>query len=378
MRSSFLLWLVIPVALAAQTSRAREPVIQSVDLMVPYGPVTFPQEGRAQLVHELHITNFRPVDASLTAIRIVTGEGSLLAEYKESDLRSRVVRPGLRSDHATPLLIAPGMRAVVTLWISLPPGEPPPTTVRHVVELDLPRADSALNTTVEGTGSQVLRSVATLGPPLRGGPWVAIYDPLLRGGHRSAFYTLGGRARIPGRFAIDFIRLPAPGFQPQNPAVRPVDWNGLGSDVLAVAGGRVVAAVDGEPDDAPQPVAPERASGNYVAIAIGAGRFAFYEHLQRGSVAVKAGQRVQRGQVLGKLGSSGSTSIGPHLHFHVADTSETLAAEGLPFVFGGFVHLGAYPSIDALTSGGQWSPVSERQARGERPGPLAVLKFLTR
>ena len=74
------LWLVIPTALAAQTPRARMPVIQSVDLMVPYGPVTFRQEGRAQLVHELHITNFRPFDVSLTAVRVITGEGGLLAE----------------------------------------------------------------------------------------------------------------------------------------------------------------------------------------------------------------------------------------------------------------------------------------------------------
>ena len=33
------------------------------------------------------------------------------------------------------------------------------------------------------------------------------------------------------------------------------------------------------------------------------------------------GQRVRRGDVIAKLGSSGSTSIGPHLHFHVADAN---------------------------------------------------------
>ncbi len=37
--------------------------------------------------------------------------------------------------------------------------------------------------------------------------------------------------------------------------------------------------------------------------------------------------------MIAKLGSSGSTSIGPHLHFHVADASSLLAAEGMPFVF---------------------------------------------
>jgi len=46
---------------------------------------------------------------------------------------------------------------------------------------------------------------------LRGGPWIAIYDPLLSGGHRTAIYTLDSRAGIPGRFAIDWIRLPPGG-----------------------------------------------------------------------------------------------------------------------------------------------------------------------
>ena len=368
-------WLTVPSALTAQASLARPPVIQSVDLMVPFGPAAVTQEGRVHLVHELHITNFRPSAAALTAIHVVTGEGRVLAEYEETDLRRRIVRPGLRSDHATPHLLGPGMRAVVNFWISLPAGELPPKAVRHVVELEVLRSDSALHTTVESAVSTVSRSVVRLGPPLRGGPWVAIYDPLLRGGHRTAIYTVEGRARIPGRFAIDFIRLPPPGFVPGNPGERPADWNGFGSDVLAVANGLVVAAVDGERDHEPQPVPPERASGNYVTIAIGAGRFAFYEHLQQGSVAVKAGQRVRRGEVIAKLGASGSTSIGPHLHFHVADQSDLLAAEGLPFVFEKLLYHGAYPNIETLTTGGQWLAAGERQAKLERPAPLAVLSF---
>ncbi len=71
----------------------------------------------------------------------------------------------------------------------------------------------------------------------------------------------------------------------------------------------------------PQPVAPESASGNYVALDLGGGRFAFYEHLQQGSIMVKPGSGCTRGEVIAKLGSSGSTSIGPHLHFHVADAN---------------------------------------------------------
>jgi murein DD-endopeptidase MepM/ murein hydrolase activator NlpD len=213
----------------------------------------------------------------------------------------------------------------------------------------------------------VSQAVATLGPPLGGGPWVAIYDPLLKGGHRTAIYTVDGRARIPGRFAIDFIALP------------PANRNGFGSDVLAVADGTVVAALDDTPDDTPKPVPLEIASGNYVAIDLGDGRFAFYEHLQRGSVSVKTGERVSRGQVIARLGSSGSTSIGPHLHFHVADAKSLLAAEGVPFVFRQFAHLGGFASIDALVNGAKGEKPSltadERRIELERPAPNSVVRF---
>jgi hypothetical protein len=212
-----------------------------------------------------------------------------------------------------------------------------------------------------------------LDAPLRGGPWIAIYDPLLKGGHRTAIYTLEGRARIPGRYAIDFISLPQSGALP---AVRAADANGFGAEVLAVADGTVTIAVDGVTDATPPPVSLEQAAGNHVAIDLGGGRFAFYEHLQLGSVAVKAGARVTRGQVIARLGSSGSSSIGPHLHFHVSDAGATLTAEGMPFVFRQFTDIGRFASITALLSGEKWLPGGVATIRQrERPEPMTVVHF---
>jgi Peptidase family M23 len=370
------LWMWVALAAPPQLpSRAR--VIQSVDLLVPFAPVMFAQAGSRQLVYELHVTNFHQTDVSLTAVRVSTTDGRLLAEHKDSDLQRHIVRPGLRNDHATPHIVAPGMRAVVNFWITLAAGSAAPSSVTHAVELDLVAATGSTHTVVEGGVSAVTsQAVAILDPPLRGGPWVAIYDPLLRGGHRTAIYTVDGRARIPGRFAIDFITLPQGGSIVRDPAVRPDNWNGFGSDVLAVADGTVAAAADDTPDDTPRPVAPENAGGNYVALDIGSGRLAFYEHLQRGTVLVKVGQRIRRGQPLAKLGSSGSTSIGPHLHFHVADRNSLLGAEGLPFVFKEFADLGGFASIDALIGGQKWLAAEQARPRAlERPSPNAVLRF---
>jgi murein DD-endopeptidase MepM/ murein hydrolase activator NlpD len=126
----------------------------------------------------------------------------------------------------------------------------------------------------------------------------------------------------------------------------------------------------------PAPITLELAPGNHIALDLGGNRFAFYEHLQRGSLRVKAGDRVTRGQVIARLGSSGSSSIGPHLHFHVADAASTLAAEGVPFAFRQFTDTGKFASLAALLSGDRWLPAGgARTYRQERPDPVSVIHF---
>jgi len=114
-----------------------------------------------------------------------------------------------------------------------------------------------------------------------------------------------------------------------------------------VADATVVAAVDPYPDqipNAPTGVTLENAEGNHVILDLREGRFALYAHLKPGSVSVHAGERVQRGQVIGELGNSGS-STGPHLHFHVMDRPSGLVADGLPYGFDQFELIGQVPPL---------------------------------
>jgi murein DD-endopeptidase MepM/ murein hydrolase activator NlpD len=366
-------------------AQERAPVVQTVDLLVPVSPMTVTVAGRTLLVYELHVTNFLPDDVSLKRVQVVANDrsGASLAEHRGDALAARIGRPGLRRGHGEPRRVGPGMRAIVYLWIELDEGAAPPAALRHRVELEVLRPAAPLSTIVEGAASSVSREDAVaLGPPLRGGPWAAVYDPLLVGGHRTVPYATDGRARIPGRFAIDWIRLPASGVLESGPPPGGAsDWNGYGSEVLAVADAVVAAVRDDVPDNegasAPQ-VALGDASGNYVALDLGRGRYAFYEHLKHGSVVVKVGERVRGGQRVASLGSSGSTSVGPHLHFHVADANSPLGAEGLPFVFKAFEQLGAFASIQAFADGQAWRANPGGQAstrRLERPAAMSVVRF---
>ena len=93
-----------------------------------------------------------------------------------------------------------------------------------------------------------------------------------------------------------------------------------GVDVLAPAAGTVRGVRDGLPDiSRDDPAAPPlegRDCGNGVAIDHGDGWETQLCHLMQGSVTVKAGDRVEAGTVLGRVGLSGNT-VFPHVHIAV-------------------------------------------------------------
>jgi murein DD-endopeptidase MepM/ murein hydrolase activator NlpD len=96
-----------------------------------------------------------------------------------------------------------------------------------------------------------------------------------------------------------------------------------GAEALAVADGVVV----------------EVRAGNHIALDLGHGHYAHYGHFQPGSIRVRKGDRVRRGQVLGLVGNSGN-STEPHLHFQISDGPAILASDGLPYELDTFVHDG--------------------------------------
>jgi murein DD-endopeptidase len=388
LRTSLLIGLLALGAASLGWSQSRRPIVSSVDVNVPSPPIPVSIAGKRHLAYELHITNFRSSEITLTRVEVSDAvRGNRLAAYQDAELDRLLGRPGAPPDTSRRRVIGAGMRAVVYLWLALDDAVATPSRLRHKVELDVPRASRQERTIVEAGESDVRRyRPIVLDPPLRGGPWVALYDPKMVGGHRTAIYAVNGRARIPARFAIDWVRLENDGTYARGDKSQIANWHGYGAEALAVADGAIVEAKDDiaeNPCLSCEPQAPiplENVSGNFVCLDLGGGRYAFYEHLKRGSVRVKVGDRVKSGQVIGSLGNSGGSSSGPHLHFHVADAQSELAGDGLPYVFRGFKVVGAYEEIGAFASDERWGSAPHGAGgmrRRELPAPNTVVIFPT-
>jgi Peptidase family M23 len=185
-----------------------------------------------------------------------------------------------------------------------------------------------------------------LDPPVKG-RWIVLNGPA----ERVPSHGTHGHGQT---FALDLVYEPAPGERPKfghGPAFGdPAEFPAFGENVLAPADGRVVAVHDRARDHRTRSTWPAFAYmvlesfgreaagsrfvlGNHVVLDVGGERYALVAHLQRGSAAVRPGQEVRRGELVGRCGNSGNSSE-PHVHFQLMDRPRALIAAGLPFVFG--------------------------------------------
>jgi len=128
-----------------------------------------------------------------------------------------------------------------------------------------------------------------------------------------------------------------------------------GIEVIAAAAGRVTGIRDGMEDADVSLAGPAsvkgRECGNGVAIALPEeGWTTQYCHLRRGSVVVRSGQEVRKGDKLGLMGMSGLASY-PHVHLSVMRQGQAVD----PFAPDGGV---ACPTTPARPGPGLWSPAA--------------------
>ena len=353
-----------PTPVTAPPAHTPKPFLAAFNAVPSITPQAFKADGKWHLVYELHISNFDKWDYRFTHIDVVGGDAAqkTLASFSGGDLDKMFAHPGNSKAEKVSKLV-PGEFGIVYLWVNFDRLEDVPATIAHRISVKI--GDYPDELAVVTPAIAVDRDpVAVIASPLVGDNFVAANGPSNSSAHRVTVIPVNGHAYAAQRFAIDWVEMYPDGKTYQGDALDNKNYRIYGHEIHSVADGTVTEIKDGIPQNVPNaremavPITLETLGGNHVIVDIGGGRYAFYAHMQPGSVRVKVGDKVTRGQILGLVGNTGNSSE-PHLHFHICNLNSEIACEGLPY---------ALTSYELLGKGDNWKPSD--------PHPAAVKQEL--
>jgi len=194
----------------------------------------------------------------------------------------------------------------------------------------------ALNESGETMSSEVRTRLITYEPktelilPFRGA-WYAIHAYDMLSSHRFS---------LSQRFAVDFLKVDVHGRTFRGDGLRHEDYYAFGQPILAPGDGVVIDMANDVDENVPKKPPseedfrdnPYRALGNFVLIDHENSEYSLLAHLRKGSVRVRRGERVKRGQLIAECGYSGNATE-PGLHYHLMAGPDPFTSPGLPCIF---------------------------------------------
>ncbi|MGB3709157.1 M23 family metallopeptidase [Gordonia sp. (in: high G+C Gram-positive bacteria)] len=331
------------------------------------GSPTFPfvgSDGRAHVAYALQLTNAGLAPATLTKVEVVDASkpSAVLASYSGPALSDPKCETGecnrlrvLPSTPAPDAVIPPGQSRAFLVDFAVDQVSDVPQTVLHRISAKAsanPGPGAPVDVTYTVAPKEVAAGTArVISPPLRGTNWLA------QNGccgtdfpHVTSLAPLSGALSNSQRFAIDWMRTDDQGRFYDGDKNNNDSYLSYGENIYAVADGTVSSTLDDMDANAPgvlpasDPVLAakltiENVDGNHIILDLGNGTWAMYAHLQKGSLQVKAGDKVKKGQVIAKLGNTGNSNA-PHLHFQLMNGPDLAGSDGLPYVFDTFDYAG--------------------------------------
>jgi hypothetical protein len=338
-------------------------IVSAVEPAVPFRGST----GAYLVSYELRLFNATPLTLTVSGVSVSTPAGAVVERLDRRHAADALALPGARSGVRE---LQEGQLATLYLTVAFKARSQIPDRLVHRITVRAPQLPGG-RAVSSPVGVQVLNrfTVPVLGPPLAPGRrYVAADSCCSSVRHRRALLPIGNRLWLAQRFAVDWEQIDGTGRfvrrggDPANSA----DYTIYGARVIAAGDATIVHVVDGlptqKPGKLPTGLLPHETDGNSIVARLDDGLYMLYAHLQAGSIKVKVGDRVKRGDPLALVGNSGNTSA-PHLHFHVMDGPSPLASEGVPYV------------IDAFATEGRLRSTADLDRYENTTVPFAILPF---
>ena len=365
-------------------------------------------DGKYHIAYDIELTNATSSPAVIEKIDVVDAASPTTVIDTYSGLR--LVDPAcLKGDDCNRLRLLPRTRAtnteigpqesrIVYIDLAFDTEDQLPKAVMHhlygtAIDNPTPNAMPVAVDYLAGLFDVSAGTPRVIGPPVKGDGWVAVNGCCMPGfAHRGSMAQFNGMLINSQRFAIDWKQINEAGAFYEGDKTKNESYVDYGAEVIAVADGTITSTLDELVPNTPG-VLPARdpvlasqltinnVDGNFIIQDIGDGQYGFYAHLQKGSLLVKPGDTVKKGQVIAKLGNTGNSSV-PHMHFHLMNGPSALGSDGLPyeidaFEYAGQVDLTEYREADDYLSGtfpsGRLATPEPRT--DELPLLLAVVNF---
>ena len=375
----------------------------------PLSASTFPfpgSDGKYHIVYDLELTNASRVPATLDKLDVVdaANTGTVIASYSGTRLvqqncpygdcnRLRQLPSAPATDTAIP---AQESRALFVDFTVDSPAQAPKTVLHHLYGQGAANPGSTAPVAIDYLAAPLDVAAGVprvIGPPVKGDRWVALNGCCLPGfPHRTSLATFNGQLINGQRFAIDWKQANADGAFYTGDKTKNESYVDYGAPIYAVADGTITSTLD-ELDPNPPGILPatdpvlgpkitvQNVDGNHIVQDIGGGAYAFYAHLQKGSLLVQPGAKVTKGQVIAKLGNTGNANAS-HMHFHLMNGPSVLGSDGLPYVIDRFSYDGQVApqaildADDYLTGQFLQGRLSTPEPRTEQlPSALAIVNF---
>lgn len=300
-------------------------------------------DGQAHLAYELYVTNFNAQAIRILALTVKNGT-RFSQTWEGKQLAAMFSASAGPYDQPQPSVLQPSEEGVLFVFLDFDSMKSAPGHLLNSLTIERDDERETIQRTQIATIDVEKQGAVVVSAPLAGDDWAAANGPSNTSAHRRALLALDGVPEIGQRFAIDWVKFGADGRTYSGDPRKNSSYHDWNLPVIAAAEGRIVAVTDGVAENTPDPVHPEKRAvvlnlrnlpGNNVVEDIGGGRYALYAHLRPGSITVKPGDIVRRGQVLARLGNSGNSSE-PHLHFQVCDAPSFVMSSGLPFAIDRF------------------------------------------